>query len=288
MAPKVGRSGIRDGERISRAQLRAAGGLHGLLHAPGNTRRRNRWICQDGLPSEEQEQRVFCRFMAALCDLWESAGERLHWTHVPMGGKRPKGEGGKMAGFGSAPGVPDNFIFNPPPMRPNAKGVAIELKRASCGETSDDQIGWLTDLAALGWITEVCHGANQAIELLERLGYTQIPGVRGKMVAFADNPSPMQQGGHFMTKSELVAAMADKAGLTKVQSDRALSALVETLTQGLKNGEKIVLTNFGSFSVGERAARTVTNPQTGEKMHSPACKVPKFKAGKSLKDALNG
>ena len=90
-----------------------------------------------------------------------------------------------------------------------------------------------------------------------------------------------------MNKTELVAAMADKAGLTKKDADAALKAFTEVIEETLKAGDSIQLVGFGTFEVAERAERTGRNPQTGAEMVIPASKAPKFKAGKSLKDALN-
>ena len=90
-----------------------------------------------------------------------------------------------------------------------------------------------------------------------------------------------------MNKTELVAAMAEKAGLSKKDAEAALKAFTETVTDELKKGEKIALVGFGTFEVSERAAREGRNPQTGETMTIAACKAPKFKAGKALKDAVN-
>lgn len=90
-----------------------------------------------------------------------------------------------------------------------------------------------------------------------------------------------------MNKSELVSAIAEKAGLTKVQAAAALEATVATVTTALSKGDQVAIIGFGTFKVGERAARTGRNPQTGAEMKIPAAKVPKFSAGKSLKDAVN-
>ena len=90
-----------------------------------------------------------------------------------------------------------------------------------------------------------------------------------------------------MNKTELVAAMADKAGLTKKDADAALKAFTEVIEETLKAGDSIQLIGFGTFEVAERAERTGRNPQTGAEMAIPASKAPKFKAGKALKDALN-
>ena len=90
-----------------------------------------------------------------------------------------------------------------------------------------------------------------------------------------------------MDKSELVAAMAEKAGLQKKDAEKALAAFTEVVAEGLKNGDKIQLVGFGTFEVSERAERVGRNPQTGAEMKIPASKSPKFKAGKALKDMLN-
>lgn len=89
-----------------------------------------------------------------------------------------------------------------------------------------------------------------------------------------------------MTKADLVNAMAEKAGLSKTDAEKALKAFIEAVTEGLKADEKVALVGFGTFSVGQRAARTGKNPQTGAKIKIPAAKSPKFKAGKALKDAV--
>ncbi len=90
-----------------------------------------------------------------------------------------------------------------------------------------------------------------------------------------------------MTKVELINAMAEKAGLSKADAEKALKAFTDAITEALKAGDKVALVGFGTFSVGERAARTGQNPQTGEKITIKASKAPKFKAGKMLKDAVN-
>ncbi|MCI6756859.1 MAG: HU family DNA-binding protein [Firmicutes bacterium] len=90
-----------------------------------------------------------------------------------------------------------------------------------------------------------------------------------------------------MNKTELISAVAEKAGLSKKDSEAAVKALVETVTEELKKGEKVQLVGFGTFEVSERAAREGRNPQTGKVMKIKASKAPKFKAGKALKDAIN-
>lgn len=90
-----------------------------------------------------------------------------------------------------------------------------------------------------------------------------------------------------MNKSELVASMAEKTGLKKVDVEKVLKAFTETVADELKKGEKIQLVGFGTFEVSERAARVGRNPQTKKEIQIPASKAPKFKAGKALKDSLN-
>lgn len=90
-----------------------------------------------------------------------------------------------------------------------------------------------------------------------------------------------------MNKTELVAAMAEKSGITKKDAEVALKAFTDIVAEELKKGEKIQLVGFGTFEVSERAARTGRNPQTGAEMTIPASKAPKFKAGKALKDMMN-
>lgn len=90
-----------------------------------------------------------------------------------------------------------------------------------------------------------------------------------------------------MNKTELVAAIADEAGLSKKDAEKALKAFTDVVTAELKKGEKIQLVGFGTFEVSERPAREGRNPQTGEAMKIAASKTPKFKAGKALKDSIN-
>ena len=90
-----------------------------------------------------------------------------------------------------------------------------------------------------------------------------------------------------MNKTELVAAMAEEAGLSKKDAEKALKAFTEIVGAQLKKDDKIQLVGFGTFEVAERAARTGKNPQTGEAIKIPASKAPKFKAGKALKDVVN-
>ena len=90
-----------------------------------------------------------------------------------------------------------------------------------------------------------------------------------------------------MNKAELVAAMADQAGLSKKDSEKALKAFTDVVAEELKKGEKVQLVGFGTFEVAQRAAREGRNPQSGAVMKIPASKAPKFKAGKALKDSIN-
>ena len=90
-----------------------------------------------------------------------------------------------------------------------------------------------------------------------------------------------------MNKTELVAAIAEKAGIAKKDAEKALAAFVDTVSAELKKGEKIQLVGFGTFEVRERAARTGINPQSGAKIKIAASKNPVFKAGKALKDSVN-
>ena len=90
-----------------------------------------------------------------------------------------------------------------------------------------------------------------------------------------------------MNKTELTTAIAESADISKKDSEKALKAFVDVVTEELKKGEKVQLVGFGTFEVSERAAREGRNPQTGKTMKIEACKAPKFKAGKALKDAIN-
>ena len=90
-----------------------------------------------------------------------------------------------------------------------------------------------------------------------------------------------------MNRTELISAMSEKSELTKVDTEKALKAFIDTVTEELKNGGKVQLVGFGSFEVAERAARKGRNPKTSEEIMIPASKSPRFKAGKALKDMLN-
>ena len=90
-----------------------------------------------------------------------------------------------------------------------------------------------------------------------------------------------------MNKTELVAAMSANAGLSKKDTEAALKAFIDVVTEELKKGEKIQLVGFGTFEVSERPAREGINPQSKQKITIAASKNPKFKAGKALKDVVN-
>lgn len=90
-----------------------------------------------------------------------------------------------------------------------------------------------------------------------------------------------------MNKSELVDAIAAQADIPKAAAGRALDAMIDSIGGALKEGDQVALVGFGTFLVKERAARTGRNPQTGEPIEIKAAKVPSFKPGKALKDAVN-
>ena len=91
-----------------------------------------------------------------------------------------------------------------------------------------------------------------------------------------------------MNKSELIADIAQKSGLTQADAGKALGAFCDSVSEALAGGDDVQITGFGGFSVSERAARTGRNPQTGADIQIAASKAPKFKAGKTLKVAVNG
>ena len=90
-----------------------------------------------------------------------------------------------------------------------------------------------------------------------------------------------------MTKAELIGAVAEKSGLTKKDSDKAVSAMIDTITEALVNGDKVALVGFGTYEVKTRAGRKGINPRTKEPMDISESKLPVFKAGKALKDAVS-
>jgi len=89
-----------------------------------------------------------------------------------------------------------------------------------------------------------------------------------------------------MNKTELVAAIADKAGLSKKDAEAAVKAFIDVVSGAMKDGDKVQLVGFGTFEVSERSARTGRNPQTGETIEIAASRTPRFKAGKALKDLV--
>ncbi|WP_438767432.1 nucleoid-associated protein HU-beta [Kushneria sp. TE3] len=90
-----------------------------------------------------------------------------------------------------------------------------------------------------------------------------------------------------MNKSELIEAIAASADIPKAAAGRALDAMIDSVTDSLKQGDSVALVGFGTFSIKERAARSGRNPQTGKTIEISAANVPSFKAGKALKDAVN-
>ncbi|MDA8194396.1 MAG: HU family DNA-binding protein [Thermaerobacter sp.] len=90
-----------------------------------------------------------------------------------------------------------------------------------------------------------------------------------------------------MNKSDLVTEVAERAGMTKKDAERAVNAVVETIEGALTKGDRVSLVGFGTFEVRERAARTGRNPRTGEALEISGSRIPAFKAGKSLKDSIS-
>ena len=95
---------------------------------------------------------------------------------------------------------------------------------------------------------------------------------------------PLEQ---FMNKSELVDAVSNQSGLAKADAARAVDAVFDAISAALKSGDSVALVGFGTFAVKARAARTGRNPRTGEPLNIAASKMPVFRAGKALKDAVN-
>ena len=91
-----------------------------------------------------------------------------------------------------------------------------------------------------------------------------------------------------MNKTELIAEVANKAGLSRKDAEKALGAVVETITEAVVKGDKVQLVGFGSFETKQREARTGRNPRTGATVEVPAKFVPHFRAGKEIRDAMNG
>jgi len=90
-----------------------------------------------------------------------------------------------------------------------------------------------------------------------------------------------------VNKAELISVMAEKSGLTKKDSEKALNSFIEAVEEALVKGDKVQLVGFGTFEVRERSARKGRNPQTGEEIDIPAASVPAFKAGKALRESIN-
>jgi DNA-binding protein HU-beta len=99
---------------------------------------------------------------------------------------------------------------------------------------------------------------------------------------------PLLNRKYFMNKSQLINAIAEQGNLSKADASRSLDALIKTIETTLKAGDSIALVGFGTFAVKDRAERTGRNPQTGQEITIAAAKVPSFKPGKALKDAVNG
>ena len=89
-----------------------------------------------------------------------------------------------------------------------------------------------------------------------------------------------------MTKDQIIEAVAAKTGLSKKQTDEVLETILDNISKALQKGDKVVFTGFGAFVISHRKDRQGVNPKTGAKIHIPAMKVPKFRAGKSLKEAV--
>lgn len=89
-----------------------------------------------------------------------------------------------------------------------------------------------------------------------------------------------------MNKSELVETLANGSGITKATANRVLQTLTQAVTDALKSGDQVVIPGFGSFLTGNRSERTGRNPQTGAAIKIKACRVPKFRAGKALREAV--
>src|SRR5687768_2201377 len=99
---------------------------------------------------------------------------------------------------------------------------------------------------------------------------------------------PLQGRSTLMNQADLIAAVAERAGLTKADAGKAVEALVGTITEALKQGDEVRLAGFGSFGISERGERQGRNPQTGAPITIAASKAAKFTAAKAVKDALNG
>lgn len=108
------------------------------------------------------------------------------------------------------------------------------------------------------------------------------------LIAYYMQFSILKEEVNIMNKTDLVNAVAEKSELSKKDAAKAVDAVFETVMDSLSKGEKVQIIGFGNFEVRERAARKGRNPQTGEEIEIPASKVPAFKAGKALRDAVRG
>jgi DNA-binding protein HU-beta len=106
------------------------------------------------------------------------------------------------------------------------------------------------------------------------------------MIEFSCNLTK-QTKGNYMNKSDLIDAIAQSANITKAEAGDALDGALSAIKDALSKNDSVTLVGFGTFKVGERAARTGRNPRTGEEIKIDAARVPKFTAGKALKDAVN-
>ena len=114
------------------------------------------------IPTEDQEQAAVAKFLDLL---------GVTWCHVPNGGFRNKATAARLKIMGVKAGVPDIFIFTPPPMFPNSNGVAIELKRVKGGTLSPEQKHWLESLNEYGWFARRGNGSGEVVDFCRRLGY---------------------------------------------------------------------------------------------------------------------
>jgi DNA-binding protein HU-beta len=89
-----------------------------------------------------------------------------------------------------------------------------------------------------------------------------------------------------MTKAELIVNVVNNAGIKKSIAEKAINAFMDNIIKALKNGDKVALTGFGTFTVTKRVARTGRNPKTGKEIKIPSCKIPKFKPGNKLREAI--
>jgi DNA-binding protein HU-beta len=115
-----------------------------------------------------------------------------------------------------------------------------------------------------------------------------VPGIAGGPLSFSDAPDQPSSGqGVLVNKTELIEHIAKNADISKAAATRALESTIGAIRTTLKKGGSVSLVGFGTFAVGKRAARTGRNPRTGTAIKIKAAKIPKFRPGKALKDALN-